>query len=50
MYLSSIDARVSDEDVAGSLNGEDFAFSHRESGNYEATLSTEGLRAGTRGI
>ena len=50
MYLPSIDSRVSDADVAGSLNGEYFAFSHQESGNYEATLSMEGLGAGTHGI
>jgi hypothetical protein len=41
---------VSDAEVAGSFNSEDFSLTHQESGNYEATLSTEGLEAGTYGV
>ena len=41
---------ISDADVFGSFNGEDFILMHQESGNYEATLSTEGLEAGTYSV
>jgi len=41
---------VSDAEVAGTFNAEDFTLSHRESGNYGATLSTGDLEAGTYSI
>ncbi|MBC8224730.1 hypothetical protein H8E65_09085, partial [Candidatus Bathyarchaeota archaeon] len=41
---------VSDAEVTGTFNGEDFTLSHRESGNYEATLSTDDLEAGTYSV
>ncbi len=41
---------VSDAEATGTFNAEDFTLSHRESGNYEATLSTDDLEAGTYSI
>jgi hypothetical protein len=41
---------VSDAEAAGTFNAEDFTLSHRDSGNYEATLSTDDLEAGTYSV
>jgi hypothetical protein len=41
---------VIDAEVTGTFNDEDFTLSHRESGNYEAALSTDDLEAGTYSI
>ena len=41
---------VSDAEVTGSFNDEDFNLTHQETGNYEGALSTEGLEAGTYSI
>ena len=41
---------VSDAEATGTFNDEDFTLSHRDSGNYEATLSTDDLEAGTYSV